>query len=427
MAIKILFKKLKFAVLFLKKQKGFALIFVLVFVAMIMGVIGDIVYQTQVGARSSIEEKNSLDAQSAALTGVEFAKLMLSLSVLAQKYQGNPLIPIPKNMYNLLNGQPIGSSGLKKLEELSGANISKAIAPSIQEALKVVPGYFVLNISSENTKFNLNMLQSNFSGESQKALLRIFSSPDSQKFIETMGYTPQQLVDNLTSYIKISTTNGFLQNATQGDYAQIGAKYNPKNAALESLEELRRIPTFNVDDIYNMYSPYFTIWPVVAKAGTLNINSAPVELIAALLTPNGQEIIDQDWDKFEDYREKSTFKENISDWFSKNLSGYKENPDSVNIVKKFFGNSDNIFKVESRGVVNGIEKTLVVVFQQSAPPINNPKNQGNNNDKNNAKANPNNPNQQTPGNQGNVNNDKNNNQQKPNYTPKFTVIYSAWK
>ncbi|APJ03271.1 general secretion pathway protein GspK [Silvanigrella aquatica] len=407
------------------KQKGFALIFVLVFVAMIMGVISDIVYQTQVGARSAIEERNALDAQSTALTGIEFAKLMLSLSILSEKYQGNPLIPIPKNMYNLLNGQPIGSSGLQKLEELSGAKISGAISPSIQEALKVVPGYFVLNISSENAKFNLNTLQSNFSATAQKALLRIFSAPDSQKFLETLGYTPQQLVDNLTSYIKISTTNNYLQNTTQKDYDAIGAKYRPKNAALESLEELRRIPGFHIDDIYEMYSPYFTIWPISGKASqSLNLNSVPIELITALLTPQAQEIIDQDWDKFEIFQDKSGFKDNISDWFSKNLSGFKGNSDSEDIAKNFFGNKDTIFKVESRGVVNGVEKTLVVILQQKTsaaqPNTNNSANNKDNQNTNNSANNKDNPNTNQPPN-------SNNNTNKPQDPPNFTILYSSWK
>ena len=343
-----------------KKQKGFALIFVLVFVAMIMGVVGDIVYQTQVGARGSIEEQNSLAAQATAMTGVEFAKIMLSLSILSEKYQGNPLIPIPKNLYNLLNGQPIGSSGLEKLEELSGANISKVIAPGIQQALKVIPGYFVLNISSENSKFNLNLLQQNFSADTQKALLRIFSTPDSQKFLDSMGYTPQQIVDNLTSYIKLSQT----ANVTNNAYKSIGANYKPKNGALESLEELRRIPGFHLDDIYNMYSPYFTIWPIIPKKGNLNLNSVSIELVAALLTPSGLEPNDEDLDKFETARENGIIKETPKDWFSKVLSSTKNNPDTLKIIDLLFGNTDTIYRVESRGVVNGVEKTFLVVFQQ---------------------------------------------------------------
>lgn len=392
------------------KQKGFALIFVLVFVAMIMGIVGDIVYQTQVGARSSIEERNKLDAQTAALTGVEFAKLLLSLSILAEKYQNNPLIPLPKNMYSMLNGQPIGASGLESLEELSGAKLSKAISKEILSALKVMPGYFVLNINSENAKFNLNLLQSNFSNEAQKALKRIFSTPDSKKFLATLELTPQQLVDNLTSYIKISNTNAYLRNVTQVDYNNINAKYKPKNAALESLEELRRIPGFHLDDIYNVFSPYFTIWPIIGGSGTLNINSAPIELIATLLTPENMDPNSLDWDNFEMFRLKNDFnKSTINDWLTKNLSDYKENTDSLNITKNFIGTKDTIFKVESRGVVNGVEQTLVIVLQQEtvsdqpSPP------QPNQNNENQSDQQQNNPKNQTQS------------------SPNFTILYSGWK
>lgn len=429
MAIKYLFSKISLKFKISKRQNGFALIFVLVFVAMIMGVVGDIVYQTQVGARGSIEERNGLDAQATALTGIEFAKIMLSLSILSDKYQGNPLIPIPKNMYSLLNGQPIGSSGLEKLEELSGANISKAIAPGIQQALKIIPGYFVLNVSSENSKLNLNLLQSSFSADTQKSLLRIFSTPDSQKFIESMGYTPQQLVDNLTSYIKLSSTNA----SAQASYDAIGAKYKPKNGALESLEELRRVPGFHLDDIYNMYTPYFTIWPINAKKGQLNINSAAIELVAALLTPNGREINDQEIDRFEDLREKGLIKDNPKEWFSKNFSGLKEEADSLKVVELLFGNTDTLYRVESRGVVNGVEKTLVVVLQQGEQ--NNTPNKGtdgkNPDGKNPDGKNPDgkNPDGKNPDgkNPDGKNPDDKGSQQKESSAPSFKVVYSTWK
>lgn len=372
-----------------KKQNGFALIFVLVFIAMIMGVVGDVVYQTQVSARGTAEERSILDAQTSAITGVEFAKLLINLNSLSEKYQGNPLIPIPKKMYSLMNGQPIGSSALKKLEEFSGADILNKVDPHIQKALDVVPGYFVLNISSENSKFNLNTLQANNSADAQKALLRLFSSPDSLKFIESLGYTPQQLVDNLTSYIKILPTTPYSQN----DYDKIEAKYKPKNAALESLEEIRRIPGFHLDDIFNMYSPYFTIWPISGIQGTININSAPIELIATLLTPDAQEIVDQNWDQLEEDLDRAPIQQKANEWFSNNLNGFKNDHVSEKIAN-FFGNNDNIFKVESRGVANGVEKTLVIVFQL---------------------------------NDSNKNDTKNTTNQKANSAPKFTVIYSSWK
>jgi hypothetical protein len=309
-----------------------------------------------------------------------------------------------------LNGQPIGASGLESLEALSGAKLSKAISKEILSALKVMPGYFVLNINSENAKFNLNLLQSNFSNEAQKALKRIFNTPDSKKFLATLDFTPQQLVDNLTSYIKISNTNAYLRSVTQVDYNNINAKYKPKTAALESLEELRRIPGFHLDDIYNVFSPYFTIWPIIGGSGTLNINSAPVELIATLLTPENMDPNSLDWDNFEMFRLKKDFNKNtINDWLTKNLSDYKENADSLNITKNFIGTKDTIFKVESRGVVNGVEQTLVIVFQQETVS-----------------------NQPSPP-QPNQNNENQSNQQQNKSTnqtqsaPNFTILYSGWK
>ncbi len=431
MAIKLFVKKLLLKYL-IKKQKGFALIFILVFIAMILGVIADIVFQTQVSVKSTIEQRNELDAQTTALTGVEFAKFLLGLNALAAKYQDNPVLPIPKDMYNLLNGQPLGTNSFDSVEKLSGVNLSNAIAPEIREALKVVKGYFVLNISSENAKLNVNSLQGRNYSETQKALLRIFSSQDSEKFLETLGYTPQQLAENMGVYIKLSVTDGYLQSATQNAYSTIAPKYQPKHAALESLEELRRIPGFHLDDIYNMYSPYFTIWPLAGDINNLNINSAPTELIASMLNPERVDINDVDWDKFDNYRASSSFKKSgIKEWFQTNISGFKGNKDSESIADKLFGTSDNIFKVESRGVVNDIERTLVVVFQQAAAQSNNPSGGDNSqnkaNDPNKADPNKADPNKADP-NKTDPNKPNPQNQNTPiNSNPSFQIIYSYWK
>ncbi|WP_186645939.1 type II secretion system minor pseudopilin [Fluviispira vulneris] len=441
MAIKLFVKKLlqKYII---KKQKGFALIFILVFIAMILGVIADIVYQTQVSVKSTIEQRNELDAQTTALTGIEFAKFLLGLNALAAKYQDNPVLPIPKDMYSLLNGQPLGSNSFDSVDKLSGVNLSNSISPEIREALKVVKGYFVLNISSENAKLNVNSLQGRNYSETQKALLRIFSTQDSEKFLETLGYTPQQLVDNMSVYIKLSVTDGYLQSATQNAYSTIAPKYQPKHAALESLEELRRIPGFHLDDIYNMFSPYFTIWPLTGDLNNLNINSAPTELIASVLTPERMDINDVDWDKFDNYRASNSFKKSgIKEWFQTNISAFKENKDSESITDKLFGTSDNIFKVESRGVVNDIERTLVVVFQQAGSQGNNSgsgdnpqnkendpnKNDPNKNDPNKNDPNKNDPNKNDP-NKNDPNKPNPQNQNTPiNSNPSFQIIYSYWK
>jgi type II secretory pathway component PulK len=350
------------------KQQGFALIFVLVFIAMIMGIVGDIVYQTQLTAKNTIVQEDQVFAKTAARTGIEFAKLLLTLNKLAANYQNNPLLPIPKNLYSVLNGQPIGAESFQQIEGLTGINFSELISPELLNGLKAMKGYFVLNITSENAKFNLNLLQSTYSNTAQKALLRIFSSPDSGKFLELYNYTPQQLADNLTDYIKISVTDGALDLRVMSDFNRLGLKYLPKHAALESLEELRRIPGFEIDDIYNMFAPYFTIWPISGPQNSLNINAAPTELIATLITPQSEEGQSQGWDKFDDYRLKNTFAaNNIGSWFQSNLQSFASDKDADEIRKNIFGTTDSIFKIECRGVVGDLEKKIIFIVQQTPP------------------------------------------------------------
>lgn len=423
-------------------ESGFALIFVLVFVAAIIGIVAEIVYQTTIAARSSMSMENELQAEATAQTGVEFAKLLLSLNAVAAGYQNNPMIPLPKDLYKVLNGQPIGIEGLEEVQKLSGMDFSKALAPEILAGLKDVKGYFVINVTSESAKFNLNLLQNTYSDAAQKALLRIFSTPDSQKFLDLYGYTAQEVVADLTSYIKTSQGSSG-DGMTQADYTAIGAKYKPKHAALETLEELRRIPKFNMDTIYDMYSPYFTIWPLSGNPGTLNINSAAPELVSALMTPAGQEIVETDWDKFDNYRNENTFdKNNMGTWFSSNFSQYSSDKDNDDIRKAVFGTTDTIFRVESRGIVNGLEKKLVVILaqenkgalpNQGTQPQNGPAQNPNQPQGNPQQPQPNqqppqNGAQQQP-NQNQPNNQSNNNQpsQNSNQPGNFQVIYSQWE
>ncbi len=350
-----------------RSSGGFALIFVIVFIGIIMAIVADVVYQTQIMAKNTLIQQDEILATTATRTGVEFAKFLLILNKLSSSSQNSSLLPIPKNLYSVLNGQPIGADTLKNVQNLTGVDFNKVIAPEILNGLKAMKGYFVLNISSENTKLNLNLLQSTYSNTTNKALLRIFSSPDTEKLLALYDYNPQQIVDNLTSYIKISTTNAALDSRVAPDYNRLQLKYKPKHAALESLEELRRIPGFEVDDIYNMFSPYFTIWPISGPQNSLNINSASTELISSMMTPASVEAEKEGWDKFDDYRLKNTFAQNnIGSWFQANLQRFSTDPDADEIRKNIFGVKDSIFRVECRGVFNEMEKHFVFIIQQNA-------------------------------------------------------------
>ena len=140
--------------------------------------------------------------------------------------------------------------------------------------------------------------------------------------------------------------------------------------------------------------------------------------------------------EFENFREKPIIKESPKDWFAKNLPATKDNPDTVKIIELLFGNTDTIYRVESRGVVNGVEKTLVVILQQGDFSSKGNDNKGTDNKDNDNKGNDNkgtdnkdkdNKGNDNKGNDNKGTDNKGNDNKKTNSTPSFNVIYSMWK
>jgi type II secretory pathway component PulK len=355
------------------RKRGFALIFILVQVAVIMSVVSEVLYQTQMGAHITLGQQDLMNAEFCAETGMGFARLLLELkssledlppeqAAMAQAL-GDPL--------TLLNGIPIGSpdalTNLVESEEAMKTFLGgeKLLSSSMAKVFKSIPGVFVITSGTENRKININLLQSTYSRDTKEALLRLFSTPLERDFLEAKGYTPEQLVANMVSYIKISTTDG--DDVSTSAYESIGAKYPPKHAALESLEELRRIPGFHDDDIYNMFVDYFTIWPISGEENGLNFNEAPTELLAGLLTKVGNTPKEQMWDDFENKRNKSEkFKEqrDITDWLQKQQQLTESENATEPKLNKILGTKSKIYKLEVRGISRKVERTLTIVFEK---------------------------------------------------------------
>lgn len=352
-----------------RKKSGFALIFVLVFVAAIMGVVGDIIYESQLAAKEIFHTEDEVNAQFTAKTGMEFALFLLNFYYLTKSVKDNPAVPIPDHLYSILNGIPVGTESIGDIQKITGMDVSKLLAPELLAALKSMKGYFVLDIGSENQKLNINMLQSTYGQVMRKALLHLFSTPDSQKLLDLYQLTPEQLVDSMEAYIKSSPTPTNLDTQVQNMYDNLGLNYKAKHAPLESMEELRRIPGFHIDNIYNVFAPYFTVWPLDGPNDSTNINGTPLELIVGLMEPLGQNPYEDNepWDKFEIHRLKKKISPNtIGEYFKKNFPKYQSDKDLEDIRNNIFGSDDNVFKVKCRGVVNGVERKITYIVENRA-------------------------------------------------------------
>ena len=367
----------------LGNERGLALIFVLSLVGVILAVLGEILFQSQITVRTSVGERDRVKAEMSALTGAQFAKMLISIE--AQMAQlGGEDSGLPKevqaaasgvtemiksqlggkHLSQILDGFPIGAQGFDEIQDLAKLNINAMLDEKLLAALKAVPGYFVLKTTNESAKFNLNLLEGAEKKMSFLALKRIFSQAREAKFLQDKGYEPDRLAANVLDYVDRDNTDEIDRGDEEVQYSRAKFEHQAKNGKLESLEELRRVPGFHDDEIYNVFVPYFTVWPMDAKEKSLDINAATVELLSALVTPANQEANEAAFDKIEDDRADSTFVKdarNINDAFP----GIDE--ETKNMLSRIGGIKSSVYRVEVRGVSNGIERVYTMVIETAKP------------------------------------------------------------
>jgi type II secretory pathway component PulK len=383
MAVKFFFqRKTKFAKRL--QQQGLALIFVLSLIGTILAVLSEVLLQSQITVRASVGEREKLEAEASALAAIEFARMLVTLEVqinnlldpankdlskeIREGIRGTKKgleTAIGKPIVNLLDGIPFNPDKLGAGDISEKFNLNASLDEKLLEALNAVPGSFSLKITNESAKLNLNLLEGAEKKPTFLALKRLFSLPNEARFLNEKGYAPDRLAANLQDYIDKDNIDEVDRGDESAQYSAAKFNHSPKNARLESLEELRRIPGFHDDEIFNLFSRYFTIWPLDAKEKSLNFNIAPIELLAAFFTKDGEEVNNEQIDKIEDMRhsEKELTEERELSEAIPNLDD-----ESKSILSRIIGIQSRIYKVEATGVSGGLEKRVTVVFEPTKAP-----------------------------------------------------------
>ena len=345
-------------------SQGFALIFVLVFIALLTSFLVSLVLQIQLQGQKALDDSAAAKAGATAMTGLEFAKILLELDSLASTYQAQASsLPFPGKLYTLLNNQPFGKGGLEALVSLMGDKSTEILDPDVIQTMENIDGYFILNVSSESDKFNLNLLRGPYFSTAVEGLRRMFSSPEAEALLDLYQLTPEELLSQLVVYIKGSASLPGASTARGYDLLEVS--YEPKDGPLASLEELHRIPGFHIDEIYETFVPYFTVWP--ADGGTINLNSAPSELVATLLTPPGMPLDNQQWDALDYSRKDKKFNSNtISNLLTGNNLISSQDSIAQAMRRNLFGAEDKVFRIEIKSYVEPIQTKLVVIVEKKA-------------------------------------------------------------
>ena len=158
-------------------------------------------------------------------------------------------------------------------------------------------------------------------------------------------------------------------NGAESDYYQaIDPPYSCKNGPLTHLDELALIKGITPDLFYDHgersgISGYLTIYGITdsgAYEGKININTAELPVLAALL-PSGNEHLAQE---IFDYRQEKTDSQYIHDlsssmWY-KNVPGCKD----IEIDPELISTSSDLFRIESAATLHEMKLTVTAVVQR---------------------------------------------------------------
>ena len=225
----------------MKGERGFALVITLIITALLVAVTTEFIHDVFVETSLLHGYEDAQQASLLADSGVQGGIKVLQLALSAQNYT------------SLLDGWA---------------------APQVFQDEK---GSLRISISEENSKLDLNSIVFP-NGTLNEAYYGI-----AVRLLDRLGL-PADLGDSVADWIDTDDSTRSA-GAETVFYQALPSPYAAKNAPLETYEELRMVSGFN-EEILRTLHPYLTVYPESKGApySKVNINTAPVELLAALDT-----------------------------------------------------------------------------------------------------------------------------------------------
>ena len=367
-----LFKKsdlLKLVKKYSHSEKGFAILFVLFVLMVLAAICVEILSQVELESSLIKHEKDLISAELSAESGVMFGRFVVDLNLSIREDQSIPTqaAPYVYSFYKALSGQiPFGKEAMPIISQTLKVDIKQILDSESLALFNAVPGSFIVFMESEDGKFNLNALR--VLGEAkpliQVAFQNILTHGLGQRLLESHGYEATKMRQDLEFYISFPTPSG----GSFSDFESIGAKYKEKKAALLTLEELRRVPGFHIDEIYDVFSPYFTVWPLPVAGSSslaiLNINTISPELLAAIFNaPEDFSRAMKDVEKNRPFQSADYQSQLDQGQFLQRNMPLISNPQNESIFKNLFSFKDKTFKISARGSFENTEKKMESIIQ----------------------------------------------------------------
>ncbi len=290
------------------KKRGFALVLVLVMIAVMLPIVSDMNYEAKTEFDLAMNYKHKAEAQALASSAVNFAVVIFDLqkqveSLLKQFKLSNqieiwdiipmdtallrtftdagPFVDLEDVVSKTEADKPAGAAS----NDEAGENTYTETGDPIFQ----FPGDFKVEFKSEDTKINLNQLAYGTKGSVVK-MLEALIEPEFYDFIFLENTSrPEhvdrdELIQNIVDWVDMGDdkyTDG-VKYLTGGDeqsnYDNFDPEYKVKNAKFDTLQELMMV--YGVDDlIFKILEPHVTIY----STGKINVNKANHEMLEGVI------------------------------------------------------------------------------------------------------------------------------------------------
>lgn len=369
------------------KNKGVAIILAILLSAVVVIFSTDLIIVTQVSLQLASKHRDNIKAEYMAKSAFNLSTFLLLADFGVDWFLKSDQSPLPQDpkdslseFWSMLNGLPIGGETVEMLAAAQESfDLSAVNDEDVLGTLKLFDGQFVLNISDESSKVNVNLCSKGQCVRVLAMLEALFSCPAEFDFLEAKQLKPAELTYRIKDWVdkrgRAEAGSGF--NDEDEPYLKHNPPYKAKNGPFYSTEELRLIEGWD-DDVHAVFSPYITAYPYQEKTRqkpTININTAPKALLACLL-PNTRVDCSESFainlkkrasDNTDLATSPQALKQVLQETFCTLPNAENNAPDKD--PTNWFDVRSDVYRIETTGIVGDQERKIVAVIERRMPDV----------------------------------------------------------
>ncbi|MBT3217456.1 MAG: hypothetical protein HN348_00050 [Proteobacteria bacterium] len=374
-------------------RSGIALLIAITSIMLMTILVTETIHDASVRLQVAAHQRDEAKAELLATSGVRLYQLVL----ISSKQMGkNPYIGMASqyigiNADSLWQMIPYVDTGLMRMLFVSGEDLQRVnqemaltdaqVEKSREDTLGTkrnfldFDGDFSANVIDENRRIDVGGLK----GQDQTALLTqpgavkllgLMAGTKNDEFFRDADYVREELIGNLADWTDADDVRLYQGGDEDRLYERLDEPYLPKNAPFDTLQEIRLVDGWHLDEVWKRYGQHLTIY----GDGKINVNTADRDVIEALLwayleVPN-EFLIDELVGLIMEYRRMSPL-----------LGGglFKTPQSFVQFIQQFGVGLRNeiiqgitiestIFRVKAKGTVSEATVTIEAVFDFTKSP-----------------------------------------------------------